>query len=106
MRLFENYKFSDKKHGALGMMSVNLGIIALVGSALATVMPYILKSPSVDRYAFAMVLSVFMALVGMILAIVDKISKGAYDFFPKLGIIINLVVLIFSFSIIYIGTIK
>lgn len=103
MKFFERYKFTDKKHSAIGIMSVNLGVVSLISSVGATVLPYLTKSGSVERYAFTMVLSVFLAFIGLVLSIIGKISGRVFDFFPKLGLIINSLVMIFSAFIIYQG---
>ena len=43
------------------------------------------------------------AVAGIILGIVGKVKKGTFDFFPKVGIIINIMVIAIGVVIIMIG---
>lgn len=103
MNIFEKYKFSDKVHSPVGIMSVILGGIALLSSLSATVMPYLLKVQSSDRYALVLAIAFFMAIVGIVLGIIGKNKKGDYGIFPKMGLFINTLVILWSLFIIVIG---
>lgn len=102
MNIFGKYKFSDKVHSPVGIMSAILGCIALVSSLLATVMPYLTKASSSVRYAAALALALVMALVGIILGFVGKSKKGDYGLFPRIGLLLNSLVVLWSLIIIVI----
>lgn len=103
MNIFGRYKFSDKVHSPIGIMSAILGCIALVSSLIATVTPYLIKAPSSVKYAMVLVLSFIMAIVGIILSFIGKSRKGEYGLFPKIGLLLNAAVVLWCLFIIVIG---
>lgn len=103
MRLFEKYKFTDKVHSPVGIMSAILGVICVLSSIIATITPYLIKASSSDRYALALALSMFLSVVGIILGIVGKAKKDEYGLFPGLGLVLNALVIVWGIIIITIG---
>ena len=104
MKTLGSFIFTDKKNAPEGIMSVILGVIDLVSCVLATIMPYLIKAPAVERYAFVMFISVIMSIVGIILAIIGKVRKGMYGFFPQIGIVLNCLVFLYNGVILLIGS--
>ncbi len=103
MNIFGKYKFSDKVHSPVGIMSAILGAMALLSSALATIMPYLTKASSSVRYAMVLALSLLMAVIGIVLGFIGKSKKGDYGLFPKLGLFLSTLVVLWSLFIIIIG---
>ena len=102
MKLFDNYKFTDRKHPYAGIMSAVLGVIGIIFETASVFAPYVLGK-SVERYAMVLLLCFIYAVAGIILGIVGKVKKGTFDFFPKVGIIINVLVIAIGVVIIMIG---
>jgi len=103
VKFFEKYKFTDKVHTPVGIMSAILGCIALLFGIAATITPYLIKARSSDRFALTLALSVFMGFIGVILGIIGKTRKGEYGLFPKIGLVLNTVVIVWGIIIITIG---
>lgn len=103
MKFFEKYKFTDKVHSPVGIMSAILGAISFVSSILATITPYLIKASSSDRYAFALALSMFLSLIGIILGIIGKSRREEYGLFPRIGLVLNVLVIVWGIIIITIG---
>ena len=106
MNIFQNIKFTDKKHTTVGIMSFILGIISLVSVILSLAIPCIKLPESILKYGFACVVSVVMAIVGIVLGIIGKINKASYGSFSKLGLILNSSVIVIAMLIIMIGVLK
>ena len=68
MKLFDNYKFTDRKHPAVGIMSVVLGFIGIISETVAIFIPYLGKKEP-ERYAFIMALSFLYAIAGIVLGL-------------------------------------
>ena len=102
MKLFDNYKFTDRKHPAVGIMSVVLGFIGIISEMVAIFIPYLGKKEP-ERYAFIMALSFLYAIAGIVLGLVGRFKKGAFAFFPSVGLVINTVTIILGVIIIVIG---
>lgn len=103
IKFFENYKFTDKKHPPEGIMSVALGLIGLISVIIALIMPYISKAATTEKYAFVMVLAFVYAIIGIVLGFIGKANKTAFGLFPKVGIIINVLVIVLDIVIIVMG---
>ena len=101
MKLFD-YKFTDRKHPAVGIMSVVLGLIGIISESISLFIPYLAKREP-ERYAFIMALSFLYAIVGIVLGIIGRFKKGAFPFFPSVGLVINTVTIILGVIIIVIG---
>ena len=102
-RFFAKYKFTDKKHTGVSIMSCILGAIAFISIVLAVILPYVTNNVQAMRYGLVCALSAVYSLCGLVLGIIGKVQRGAFDFFPKIGITVNSIVLILAGLLIYIG---
>lgn len=103
MSLFGNYIFTNKKHPTGGIMSVILGVIAIVSIILAIYLSYLDGGTTRMQYGLAAVLAFLMALAGEILGLITNAKKDRFAFFPILGIILNTIVLFGGVYILYAG---
>ena len=103
MKFFEKYKFTDKVHTPVGIMSAILGCIALLFGVAATITPYLIKASSSDRFALTLALSMLLGVIGLILGIIGKSRRGEYGMFPGIGLVLNTVVIVWGIIIITIG---
>lgn len=103
MSFIGNYKFTNRKHPMKGGMSLILGMIAMFSSLLVVYLTYQGQGDAPARYGMVCFLCVLMAFAGFILGILGKIERDAYFFFPVLGIIVNLIVLVINGYYLYVG---
>lgn len=103
MSLFGNYIFTNKKHPTGGIMSVILGVIAIVSIILAIYLSYLDGGNARMQYGLAAVLAFLMALAGEILGLISNGKKDRFAFFPLLGITLNTIVLFGGVYILYAG---
>ena len=89
MGLTDNYKFTNKKHAELGIMSTILGGISLFYLLLIVVLTIVTEKPVSAGYGLTCVLAFIMAICGEVFGIITKRKKDAYGLFPIIGIIIN-----------------
>lgn len=101
--IVENYKFTNKKHTLVSIMSCILGAMADLSILAATFLPYFTKAESVTRFGLVCVLSGVYGLAGIVLAIIGLCQKESYSFFPKLGLTLNILVFVLAGVIIIMG---
>lgn len=98
-----NYKFTNLKHPEKGIMSVILGVIALVSMVLTIFIPYLTRSQVLLRYALVDVIALIMAIIGEGLGVVSHYERDTYQLFPNVGMVLNGGTIIFAIYIIYAG---
>lgn len=103
IRLFESFKFTDRKHPEAGIMSALLGLIGVVSVLIALFSPYITKAENYEKYALVMCLAMLYAIIGIVLAIIGKTRRAAFGLFPMVGLCLNIVVIVLDIVIIAIG---
>ena len=75
------------------IMAVVLAVIGIVAIILSILLSYKNGGEARLSYGAAALLSMIMALVGLVLAVISRAEPDRYYFFPNLGIILNILVL-------------
>lgn len=97
------YKFTNKRHPEKGIMSVALGIVALVYLILAVYGTYQAGGEAGSNVGLVGLLVTLFSIGGMILGVLARSEQDKYPLFPYLGIGVNLVVLGLVSFILYAG---
>jgi hypothetical protein len=103
MKLLDNYKFTNKKHPELGIMSCILGCISGIFMFLTVIVPFFSEKAISPGYGLTCALAFVMAIVGEVFGIITKKRKDTYDLFPLVGIITNSISLAFGIFLIVLG---
>ncbi|MBQ9867588.1 MAG: hypothetical protein IJM34_11270 [Lachnospiraceae bacterium] len=93
MGIFVKYKFTNKRTPMKSLMAVVLALIGIVTIVLSIILAYKNGGEARLSYGAATLLSMVMALAGLILAIISRMEPDRYYFFPDLGIALNVLVL-------------
>lgn len=101
----EGYIFTDKKNPKWGIMSSILGLIAGVSICLAVHRTYLNKGTALMQYGAVVLLAMVYAVAGLVLGIRSLTEKDIFRFFPIIGIFLNLLTMIASCLILYLGVI-
>ncbi len=97
------YKFTNKKNPTKGVASFLLGMIALGSLILAIYLTYMNQGVAPLQYAIAVILSISMAIAGLVCGIMACLEKDIFKLFPVLGIVLNMLALLLSGFILYMG---
>lgn len=89
MALPGDYKFTNKKHHELGIMSAILGCISCLFLILTVLVTFINEKPVSASYGLTCFLGLIMAITGETFGIIIKKKKDIYGLFPLIGIITN-----------------
>lgn len=84
-------------------MAVILALIGIVTIILSIVMSYKNGGEAKPGYAAAVLLSMIMALAGVVLGIISRTEPDRYYFFADLGIVLNIIVLAAGGTILALG---
>ncbi|MBP5607319.1 MAG: hypothetical protein J6X66_03510 [Lachnospiraceae bacterium] len=103
MGLLAKYKFTNKRHSMKAFMAVILALIGIVTIILSIVMSYKNGGEAKPGYAAAVLLSMIMALAGVVLGIISRTEPDRYYFFADLGIVLNIIVLAAGGTILALG---
>ena len=101
----EGYIFTDKKNPRWGIMSTILGLIAGVSICMAIHKTYLNKGTALMQYGAVVILSMVYAVIGLVLGIRSLTEKDIFRFFPVIGIFLNILTIITSGIILYLGVI-
>lgn len=101
----EGYIFTDKKNPKWGIMSTILGVIAGVSIGLAIHQTYLNKGAALMQYGAVVLLSMAYAVAGLVLGIRSLTEKDIFRGFPVIGIFLNVLTVIASGFILYLGVI-
>ncbi len=89
MSLLDKYKFSNKTHPLLGIMSFLLGVIS-VGAFVAAITLSVRAGGEVAvQYVLAVILGAVMSVAGVVLGIIARRKRECYYLFPNMGIALN-----------------
>ena len=97
------YKFTNKKNPIKGVAAFILGVIALGSLILAIYLTFQNQGVAPLQYAIAVILSIVMAIAGMVCGIMSCLEKDIFKLFPILGVVLNLLALLLSGFILYMG---
>ena len=103
MKFLAKYKFTNKRHPMKSLMAVVLALIGIVAITLSVFLSFRNGGEARPAYGAATLLSMIMALGGLILAIISRTEPDRYYFFPDLGIVLNLLVLAAGGGILALG---
>ncbi len=95
--------FTDNRHPEKGVMSTILGCLS-VGTLLAAVFfTYRDGGQAQPRYAAAALLAAIFSVAGFILGIMSRLERDIFKLFPNLGIILNLIAIVFVVFVLVMG---
>ena len=97
------YKFTNKKNPIKGVAAFILGVIALGSLILAIYLTFQNQGVAPLQYAIAVILSIVMAIACMVCGIMSCLEKDIFKLFPILGVVLNLLALLLSGFILYMG---
>ena len=103
MKLFAKYKFTNKRHSMKALMAVVLALIGIVSILICIVLSFKNGGEASLNFGAATLLSVVMAFVGLILAIISRTEPDRYYLFSDLGILLNILVLAAGGGILALG---
>lgn len=84
-----NFKFSDKNHPKLGIISVALGVISLAILILSSYVSSKSHGNGTIYLGLAGIFALIVSIIGMVLAIKSVEEKEIFYRIPILGIILN-----------------
>lgn len=97
------YKFTNKKNPIKGIAAFLLGVIALGSLILAIYLTFQNQGTAPLQYAIAVILSICMAVAGLVCGIMSCTEKDIFKLFPVLGITLNTLALMLGGFILYMG---
>ena len=99
----DRYMFTDNRHPEKGIMSAILGVTS-VGALIAAVwFTYRDGGQAQVRYAAAALVAAVFSVVGIVLGIMSRFERDIFKLFPNIGIILNLISIIFVICILVLG---
>lgn len=99
----EGYIFTDKKNPKWGIMSSILGLIASVSVGLAVHLTYLNGGTAFMQYGAVVLLAMIYAAAGLALGIHSLMEKDIFRIFPVIGICLNVLTMVVSGLILYLG---
>lgn len=91
----ERYVFTDKKHPEKGVLSTAFGSLSVFTIAYAVYLSFMNGGQAEVRYAAAVLFCIFYSIAGLILGIISRMERDIFTFFPNLGIVLNVLSLVF-----------
>jgi len=99
----EKYMFTDNRHPEKGIMSTILGLLSDVSLATAVILSYKNGGQALMQYAAAAFVAAIFSCLGLALGIMSRMEKDIFKLFPNLGIILNLIAVLFIIFILVLG---
>ena len=99
----DRYMFTDNRHPEKGIMSAILGVTSVGALIAAVVFTYRDGGQAQMRYAAAALVAAIFSVVGLILGIMSRFERDIFKLFPNMGIILNLLSIIFIVFILVLG---
>ena len=99
----KRYLFTNKKNPERGIFSAALGVIALLGIFCALVISYKNGGAGMPRLGVSVFFAALMGVAGLVMGILSHMEPDMFTFFPKLGIVLNILVLASAGVILYMG---
>ena len=97
--IFTNNEQSDR-----GIMSVILGVICICSLLYSCIYSYLKEGEVVEhRFGAALILTLFFAIAGLILAALGRNAADRYKLIPTIGIVLNSAVILALAFILWIG---
>ncbi|WP_408070523.1 DUF6142 family protein [Butyrivibrio sp. JL13D10] len=95
------YVFTDKKHPERGILSTALGAISVFTISYAVFLSYRNGGQAEPRYAVAVMFCLVYSIAGLVLGILSRMEKDIFRLFPTLGIILNVLSIIWVGMLLY-----
>ena len=99
----DRYMFTDNRHPEKGIMSAILGVISVSALVAAVVFTYRDGGQAQMRYAAAALVAAIFSVAGIVLGIMSRFERDIFKLFPNLGIVLNLLSIIFVVFILILG---
>lgn len=95
--------YSKKEHTKTGIFSFILSVISLISLIITVVASYTLKGQAPQSFGAVGFLCAVFSGVGIILALIGRREPEKFYLFANLGLVINIVDLLFISNILYAG---
>ena len=99
----DRYMFTDNRHPEKGVMSAILGCVSVGALACAVYYTYRDGGQAQMNYAAAALLAAIFSVVGFVLGIMSRFERDIFKIFPNLGIILNLMAIVFVIFVLVLG---
>ena len=99
----KNYMFSNKKHSQRGIIASALGLIAFISLVITITLTYLGGGEPNKRLAVTTLFSLLISIAGLVFGIVARTEKDIYYLFPRIGIFLNLFVMMVIGFILFFG---
>ena len=99
----KKYLFTNKKNPERGIFSTALGVIALLGILCALIISYQNGGAQMPRLGVCVFFAALLGIAGVVMGILSHMEQDMFTFFPKLGIVLNVLVLLAAGAILYMG---
>lgn len=99
----KNYMFSNKKHSQRGITASVLGLIAFISLAITMILTYLGAGEPNKRLAVTTLFSLLISIAGLVFGIIARTEKEIYYLFPRIGIFLNLFVMLVIGFILFFG---
>ena len=99
----ERYMFTDNRHPEKGIMSAVLGTLSVITLSLAVLFSYKNGGQALVQYAAAAFVAAIFSCLGLILGIMSRFERDIFKLFPNLGILLNLLSVLFIVFLLILG---
>jgi hypothetical protein len=99
----DRYMFTDNRHPEKGVMSAILGFVSVGALACAVYYTYRDGGQAKMNYAAAALVAAIFSVVGFVLGIMSRFERDIFKIFPNLGIILNLMAIVFVIFVLVLG---
>ena len=99
----DRYMFTDNRHPEKGIMSAILGGISVFTLTLSVILSYRNGGQALIQYAAAAFVAAIFSCLGLILGIMSRFERDIFKLFPNLGILLNLLSVLFIVFLLILG---
>ncbi len=99
----DRYMFTDNRHPEKGIMSAVLGCISVAALVCAVFFTYKNGGQALIQYAAATLVAAVFSVCGLVLGIMSRFEKDIFYLFPNLGIVLNLISVLFIAFLLMLG---
>ena len=97
------YVFTDKKHPEKGIFSTALGALSVATIVYAVLLSFRNGGEAQAKYGVAVLICTIYSVAGLILGIMSRMERDIFKLFPNLGIILNVLSLIWVGWLLYVS---
>ena len=95
------YVFTDKKHPEKGIFSTVLGALSVATIVYAVLLSFRNGGEAQAKYGVAVLICTIYSVAGLVLGIMSRMERDIFKLFPNLGIILNVLSLIWVGLLLY-----